>query len=201
MISEDSYMNIGQKIKHLRKAKGMTLEDVANIVGVGKSTVRKWETGMIANMKRDKISKLAFALGTTPTVLIGWAIEQNGSDIQSNGDPNIGERIKNRRIELGMSADELGSRLGVHRTTVFRYESGYIEKLPVDILEPIAKALQTTPDYFFDWEEVQENNDTLADIIVRMRTDEEFSEIVKTLNGLGPEKLSGIKMFLNTFLK
>lgn len=64
--------NISQTIHDLRIARGMTLEQVASIVGVGKSTVRKWETGMIANMKRDKIAALAVALGTTPAVLMGW---------------------------------------------------------------------------------------------------------------------------------
>ena len=53
----------------------MTLEQVADIVGVGKSTVRKWETGMIANMRRDKIQALATALGTTPAYLMGWKEE------------------------------------------------------------------------------------------------------------------------------
>jgi transcriptional regulator with XRE-family HTH domain len=61
------------KIKELRLARSMTLEQVANIVGVGKSTVRKWETGMIANMGRDKIALLAKALGTTPSYLMGWS--------------------------------------------------------------------------------------------------------------------------------
>lgn len=64
------------KIKQLRTERGMTLEQVANIVGVGKSTVRKWETGMIANMRRDKIALLANALGTTPAYLMGWKEEQ-----------------------------------------------------------------------------------------------------------------------------
>ena len=64
--------NMARKIKELRQAKGLTLEQVANVVGVGKSTVRKWETGMIANMKRDKIAALAKALGTTPAFLMGW---------------------------------------------------------------------------------------------------------------------------------
>ena len=57
---------MAQRIKALRQEKGLTLEQVADVVGVGKSTVRKWETGMIANMKRDKIADLAKALGTTP---------------------------------------------------------------------------------------------------------------------------------------
>ena len=52
-------MNMGQKINQLRLQKGFTLEELGNLVGVGKSTVRKWENGMIANMKRDKILLVA----------------------------------------------------------------------------------------------------------------------------------------------
>ena len=66
---------LSRKIKELRLSRNMTLEQVADIVGVGKSTVRKWETGMIANMKRDKIALLAKALGTTPAYLMGWKEE------------------------------------------------------------------------------------------------------------------------------
>ncbi len=65
-------MEMGEKIKILRQQAGMTLEEVGNIVGVGKSTVRKWESGEIANMRRDKIAKLAEALKTTPAFLMGW---------------------------------------------------------------------------------------------------------------------------------
>ena len=71
---------IARKIKGLRQQRGMTLEQVADIVGVGKSTVRKWETGMIANMKRDKIASLAKALGTTPEYLMGWGEDVKSSD-------------------------------------------------------------------------------------------------------------------------
>ena len=63
---------MAERIKALRQEKGLTLEQVADVVGVGKSTVRKWETGMIANMRRDKIGDLAKALGTTPAYLMGW---------------------------------------------------------------------------------------------------------------------------------
>ena len=68
-------MEMGEKIYNLRKAKGLTLEELGNLVGVGKSTVRKWEKGMIANMKRDKISKLASALNVSPAYLMGWEMD------------------------------------------------------------------------------------------------------------------------------
>ena len=67
-----SSKDLAKKIHDLRMARGMTLEEVAKIVGVGKSTVRKWEVGAIENMRRDKIAALADALGTTPGFLMGW---------------------------------------------------------------------------------------------------------------------------------
>lgn len=69
-------MDMGQKIYNLRIQKGLTLEELGNMVGVGKSTVRKWENGMIANMKRDKILKVSEVLDTTPAYLMGWKEEE-----------------------------------------------------------------------------------------------------------------------------
>ena len=65
-------MDLGERIKYLRTSQGMTLEEVGNAVGVGKSTVRKWESGQIANMRRDKIALVAKALHVTPSYLMGW---------------------------------------------------------------------------------------------------------------------------------
>ena len=67
--------DMAQRIKDLRTSQHLTLEQVANEVGVGKSTVRKWETGMIVNMRRDKIASLAKALHTSPAYLMGWTDE------------------------------------------------------------------------------------------------------------------------------
>lgn len=61
---------IGKKIFERRKSLGLTLEDVGNAVGVGKSTVRKWEKGMIKNMKRDKIAALAKLLQMDPVEFV-----------------------------------------------------------------------------------------------------------------------------------
>ena len=69
---------------------------------------------------------------------------------------SIGQRIKQCRKEKGMSADELGKRLGKDRSTIYRYEKGDIENLPLDILEPIADALRTTPAYLMGWTEKKE---------------------------------------------
>ncbi len=63
-----------------------------------------------------------------------------------------GERIKARRKELGITADKLADIIGVSRSTVFRYENGFIEKMPLNNLVPIARALSTTVGYLMGWE-------------------------------------------------
>ena len=87
---------MAQRIRELRQEKNLTLEQVADVVGVGKSTVRKWETGMIANMRRDKIAALAKALGTTPAYLMGWKEE----DSQNNDSPSQPELTEGEKMML-----------------------------------------------------------------------------------------------------
>lgn len=77
----------------------------------------------------------------------------------------IGERIKNRRKELGLTVDELAQRLGKNRATVYRYESNDIEKLPTTVLEPLAKALDVTPAYLMGWEEQAKKADDLSELM------------------------------------
>lgn len=75
--------DMARKIKELRKQHNLTLEQVAQVVGVGKSTVRKWETGLIANMRQNKIAALARALHTTPAYLMGWE-DEVGNNLLKN---------------------------------------------------------------------------------------------------------------------
>lgn len=65
---------------------------------------------------------------------------------------SIGDRIKKRRLEIGLSVDQVAEKIGKNRATVYRYESSEIEKFPIDILGPLSEALQTTPAYLMGWE-------------------------------------------------
>lgn len=63
----------------------------------------------------------------------------------------IGQRIKARRIELGLSVDFVAAKLNKNRATIYRYESDEIENLPTTVLEPLSEILQTTPAYLMGW--------------------------------------------------
>ena len=55
-------MEIGQKIKEARIAKGLTQEELGNMVGLQKSAIAKYENGRVVNIKRSTLQKLAKAL-------------------------------------------------------------------------------------------------------------------------------------------
>lgn len=50
----------------------MTLEEVAQFVGVTRATIQKYENGIISNIPSDKIEALAKALKTSPAYIMGW---------------------------------------------------------------------------------------------------------------------------------
>lgn len=76
----------------------------------------------------------------------------------------IGQKIKELRKQLNMSVDDLAAKLGKNRATIYRYEKGDIENLPLDVLEPLAKAIETTPGYLMGWEEEKISNPNEATI-------------------------------------
>ena len=73
-------MNIGDIMRVRRQELGLTLEEVGDYVGVGKSTVRKWEHGDIENMKRDKIALLSKILKLSPLTFITGEVEYGTPD-------------------------------------------------------------------------------------------------------------------------
>lgn len=65
-------MDINKKLKERRQALGLTMLELSKKVGVSEATISRWESGDIANMKRDKIVLLAKALEVTPSFIMGW---------------------------------------------------------------------------------------------------------------------------------
>ena len=59
----------------------------------------------------------------------------------------VGERIKERRTELKLSMPELGKRIGVNKSTIQRYEADGVDPKRTMIINGLAEALLTTPDW------------------------------------------------------
>lgn len=63
-------MELGRLIKEARKAKGMTQQELGDIVGLQKSAIAKYESGRVVNIKRSTLQKIASALNIRPSELI-----------------------------------------------------------------------------------------------------------------------------------
>lgn len=120
----------------------------------------------------------------------------------------IGMRIKERRKELKMSADELAKKLGKDRSTIYRYEKGDIENLPLDILEPIAEALETSPASLMGWqveeksdEQIEKSANKLADLMLRIEFDEEedldFLNMIEEYSQLPAPKKEQVREYVH----
>lgn len=101
-----------------------------------------------------------------------------------------GERMRMRRKEIGMSAEKLAELLGKSPATIYRYENGDIEKMPVDFLEPLSEALNTTPVALMGWTDKDINHSLpLSSPASITSKEEELLALHRQLNEEGQEKL------------
>lgn len=69
-------MMLGEKIRDLRKAAGLTQSELAKRLNTTKQTIGKYEQGIVSNIPLSRIVELANALNTSPAYLMGWTEEQ-----------------------------------------------------------------------------------------------------------------------------
>ena len=113
---------------------------------------------------------------------------------------NIGERIRKLREEKLLSQTELAKMVGITKQSLYKYESSIITNIPSSKIESIAQKLGTTPAYLMGWEETTiKKNDTIADIILQIRSDEELLKIVKDICELSPEQQSAVQNLIFAF--
>lgn len=98
----------------------------------------------------------------------------------------IKERLKQRRLELNMTLEDVAKIVGITRQTVQKYESGVVSNIPSDKIEDLAKALKTTPAYIMGWEDNEESNATDDDI--------KFA-LFNSKDGITDEMLDEVKEF------
>lgn len=94
-----------------------------------------------------------------------------------------GDRIRDLRKSKGITQSEMAKLLHTTKQTISKYEKGIVTNIPSDRIEAMARILETSPEYILGWEEEQinKNNDIIANVVVRMRTDEDFFNAVASL--------------------
>ena len=99
---------------------------------------------------------------------------------------NIGDRIKQARLNIGYSAEQVAAFLQVSPATVYRYENGDISKLPSKFIKPLAEYLCVTPEYLMGW------SDESAPVQDLPKNDE-IRLLIRGFNKLSPEQVQQAK--------
>ena len=112
----------------------------------------------------------------------------------------IGERIKQRRLELNMSQDELAHKMGyTTRNAVYQFEQK--DNMKLSIVEKFAKALDCSESYLMGWEETRnpefapDNAVTLA----RVAKDLDLMDALKVYLSLPDDKKKYIITLIKSF--
>ncbi len=161
---------IGDRIKEVRKLRGISAKKLGQLLGVSQSVIAKWETGARKNLRSDSVNRLAGALKVnTQWLLTGEGqmekSENNSSDlhrgvnsgsylrdldVESLDSKAVGNRIREARESypnitygvdpVGISQAKLADNIKVDSSLISKWESG--ERVPgKEQFEPLANAL------------------------------------------------------------
>ena len=108
------------------------------------------------------------------------------------------KRIRERRTELGLSYQDIADATGLSKSTIQRYETGGIRKVPINQIEELAKALHTTPGYLMGWDE---SPGYYTDIETAMLAEElknhpQFRIMFDSTKDLDPETIKKVVEFI-----
>lgn len=139
-------IDLGNRVRERREALNLSQDEVARRLGYkSRSSINKLEMG-INDIPQSKMKSLAAVLQTSVSFLMNGENDSSITDSLS-----IGDKIKLRRKELGLSADKLAQKIGVDRATIYRYEKNDIKKIPINVMEALAEALQTSVSHLMGW--------------------------------------------------
>lgn len=113
------------------------------------------------------------------------------------------KNLKTLRMEKGMSQQEFAEAIHASQNTVSQWENG-TRKPAYDIVETLADFFNVSIDYLLGKSDLRnpldipEHIEGIADLILRMRSDDEFSDIINKINELSPEQLKAISTILSS---
>ena len=92
------------RLKSIRKERGLTLQELAEAVGTSKQTIHRYENGVIANIPDEKVVSIAKALEVSPAHLMGWADDTPGLPLLGSiacGEPVFASEERESYIAAG----------------------------------------------------------------------------------------------------
>ena len=105
----------------------------------------------------------------------------------------MSEIIKERRVALGLTQEELGEKLGLQKSAIAKYENGRVENMKRSIIKKMAKVLECSPAYLLGLEPEY----TTDDFIPLVKIPDEDMELLKAYKSSSEETQAIIRRILD----
>ncbi len=132
-------MKLHEKIKQRRKELGLSVEELANIIGKNRATVYRYESNQIKKIPITILKPIANALKVTPNYLLGGV--------------KMNKRLKKARLNANLTLLNVAEKLNLSEATIQRYESGNIKNIKYETLLVLAELYNVSPTYLLGWED------------------------------------------------
>ena len=113
---------------------------------------------------------------------------------------NIGQKIKNARINKGLTQEELGKIIGVQKSAIAKYESGRVVNIKRSSLQKIAKALDLRPSELIFDEKIKAEPEGMAQLHFEMIMDEDYTEMFEDFRKLDAKEKQIVKTFIHSMV-
>ena len=122
----------------------------------------------------------------------------------------IGKRIRDLRIEKGMTQEELGELLGVKKAAVQKYENGTIVNLKADTIKKLCEIFQVLPYKFIITDDLKVEHDLLGlgarsnnwfRKVLKLRYNRDLSNELEIVESLNDEALSKLMEYAGDLSK
>lgn len=106
----------------------------------------------------------------------------------------MGARIKERRVAMGYTQEELAEKLGLQKSAIAKYENGRVENIKRTVIKEMAKILECNPSYLMGWDN---NLEVSGSLIGHVVMDTDLLGYVKKLYELSPEKRAKVYGYID----
>ncbi|WP_052339491.1 helix-turn-helix transcriptional regulator [Gorillibacterium massiliense] len=143
---------LSQNLKHLRKEKGLSQQELAEKTGASLASINGWESGRIQKIREGSLEKLATALSTTREALLTETVvaKKEVDDFSKE----VSARIKEVRKKKKLKQEEVADKLGISKFDYIDIENASAEP-GLSQLKTIAELLEVTLDELFGLEKAE----------------------------------------------
>lgn len=112
----------------------------------------------------------------------------------------MAERIKEKRLELGLTQEELGDKLGLQKSAIAKYENGRVENIKRSVIAEMAKLFNCSPAYLMGWDDNDKTDNDDETFVAKTDAEKRLLVMCRKVEDSSPEeKEELVNLFESTF--